>query len=241
MKLRNYLMFWLNRLVDPNFKNEYYQANLKQFWTHTYENLCLALFFSLAISLFLFPWGLGWSKTHPLKDYGFLMAFKVIGLSMTINLTIAFVLNYFCRNLNPPEDKYANVGWVIFSAFLLGFLIQNLFTDFLYESIPIPLLASVTPLLFVWSVISIINFLPEKVLNYLHNGINKVIDCLHFIVMDPISDKSRLEVFLSKHLGAKPKEENYKFKELEEPIPKDYKIWGAKSKQEKELQKILDE
>lgn len=237
MKIRNYLMYWANRLMEPGFKNEYYQANLKQFWEHTYEALCVSVGLSIIVSLFFFPWGTNVSEHHPLYNAGWFFAFA----QFTISSIITFSSIIFFNRFIPDTDKIERSIWLFVLMFLSSLLIQHGLTKMLYHTIPWTMGASLFPLILFLSTVMAICKLPVQALDKIDTAKGKFLSGIAFLFMDPLSGSFRLTLFLEKVFGKRPGKPYCTINHLNSPKPKDYKIWGVKSNAEKELQKIFDE
>lgn len=238
MKIRNYLMYWANRLMDPTFKNEYYLANLKKFWDHTYPDLCLSSILCCVTSILLFPWGINFSESHPLYNAGWGFAVGQFLLSNVLTFTLALILQRLLQDKD--TDKLENSVWMFFTAIGGSLMLQHVFTHFLYRTVPWAMVASLTPLLSIFAAALVIIHLPGWAVDKINDAKNKFVKGVIFIFVDSRKDASRLTLLLEKMLGTQPREHS-PVKDLQDPKPKDYKIWGVKSNAEKELQKILDE
>jgi hypothetical protein len=229
-------MYWANRLMDPNFKNEYYQANLKQFWDNTYSDLCISFLICTGFTLSLFPWGI-LSGTHPLVTAGWGTAVGQVLLSYLIT----FVSILTIERSGIDEEKVKQTFWLMVISFIAALVVQHKYPEILYRSIPSALLASLIPMGLLWvSVIGILK-LPESVVNNLNKIRNQMFKAIGFLILDPKTGTTRLTTFLAKTLGTPPERPYKTMPETVTPKPKDYKIWGVKSSAEKDLQKILDE
>jgi hypothetical protein len=232
-------MYWANRIVDPKFNNQYYQANLVQFWKHTYEGLGVALVVAGLLSLILFPWGLGMSATHPLSNYGWGMALGVGVAEVIITLFFLAVVSLYHK---PIVEHCDNLVCAFLGCLIMGGLVQHAGSHWLYQTVPYPFLASITPMLLFWSLVTGLVILPTPAIESLDEGLDKVVDGLAFLIFDPFSGKARLTILVGKILGEAPEDKvSADQPDLASPLPKDFKIWGVKSSEEKELQKILDE